>query len=72
MIFYSLEKNMIYVIMQMTVHFIQLTSPFQYYHLDKNGKTTDNEVEYSQNTLCNIQNSFLLQWLASVKRNFSC
>ena len=72
MIFYSLEKNMIYVIMQMTVLFMQLTSPFQYYHPDKNGKITGNEVEYSQNTLCNIKNSFLLQWLASVKRNFSC
>ena len=56
--------------MQKTVLFIQLPSRFQYYHPDKNGKTTGNEDEYLQNTLCNIQNSFLLQWLASVKRNF--
>ena len=63
---------MIYVIMHMTVLFIQLTSPFQYYRPDKNGKTTGNENEHSQNTLCFIQNSSLLQWLASAKWNFSC
>ena len=71
--FSSLEENMIYVIMHMTVLFIQLTSPFQYYHPDKNGKTTGNEAEYlEKNTLCYIQNSVLLQWLASAKQNFSC
>ena len=32
--------------MHLTVLFIQLTSPFQYYHPDKNGKTTGNEAEY--------------------------
>ena len=44
--FSSLEENMIYVIKHLTVLFIQLTSPFQYYHPDKNGKTTGNEAEY--------------------------
>ena len=43
----SLEENRIYVILHMTVLFIQMTSPFQYYHPDKNGKTTGNEAEYS-------------------------
>ena len=50
----SLEENMIYVIMHMTVLFIQQTSPFQYYHPDKNGKTTGNEAEYSEKTHCAI------------------
>ena len=31
-LFYYTEKNLIYVIMQMTVLFIQLTSPFQWYY----------------------------------------
>ena len=44
----TLEENMVYVIMHMTVLFIQLTSPFQYYQPDKNGKTTGNEAEYSE------------------------
>ena len=52
MMFSSLEENMIYVIMHMTVLFIQLTSPFQYYHPDKNGKTTGNEAEYLEKTHC--------------------
>ena len=38
--------------MHMTVLFIQLASPFQYYHPDKNGKTTGNEAEYSEKTHC--------------------
>ena len=29
-------------------------SPFQYYHPDKNGKTTGNEAEYSEKTHCAI------------------
>ena len=60
MMFSSLEQNMIYVIMHMTVLFIQLKRPFQYYHPNKNGKITGNEAEYSEkNTLCYIQNSVL-------------
>ena len=44
--------------MQMTVHFIQLTSPFQCYDPNKNGRTSQKEVESAQNTLCYIQSSF--------------
>ena len=50
----SLQENMIYVIMHMTVLFIQQTSPFQYYHPNKNGKATGNEAEYSEKTHCAI------------------
>ena len=44
--------------MQMTLLFIQLTSPLQYYYPNKNGKTSQNETESSQKALCYIRSSF--------------
>ena len=43
--------------MQMTVRFIQLTIPFQYYYPNKNGKTSQIETESSQNALSLIRSS---------------
>ena len=49
--------------MQMTVFFIQLTSPFQYSYPNKNDKTSQNETESSQNALCYIRSSFFGHFL---------
>ena len=44
--------------MQIKVLFVQLTSPFQYYYPNKNGKRSQNETESSQNVLRYTQSSF--------------
>ena len=63
MIFSSIEKDLIYVIMKMTVLFTKLTIRFQYYYLNRNGKTNRNELESLQTHCATYKTIFCCNFL---------